>query len=78
MTYNLGYTSTKIIFAGTLFFCSQTVHNIMALVEKFQRTQQENRLCKQVYTRGLLNSTACVNFPFTQAVYDKNRVCKYH
>jgi len=53
-------TSTKIIFAGTLFF-SQAVHNIVALVEKFQRAQQENRLCKHVYTGGLLNYTACVN-----------------
>ena len=49
----------------------------MALVEKFQRAQQENRLCKQVYTDGLLNSTACVNFPFTQAAYDNNHMCKY-
>jgi len=53
-------------------FFSQAVHNIMALVEKFQRAQQENRLCKLVYTGGFLNSTACVNCPFTQAAYDKN------
>jgi len=48
-------------------FFSQAVHNIMALVDKFQRAQQENRLCKHVYTGGLLNYTACVNFTFTQA-----------
>ena len=59
-------------------FFSLAVHNIMALVEKFQRAQQENRLCKHIYTGGLHNYTACVNFTFTQTAYNTNRLCKYH
>ena len=59
-------------------FFSLAVHNIMALVEKIQRAQQENRLCKHVYTGGLLNYTAYVNFTFTQMAYNKNCLCKYH
>jgi hypothetical protein len=69
------FTSTKIIFVGTLFF-SQAVHNFTTPVEKIMWAHKENRPCKCVFSDGSLNSTAYVNGLFTQAVYNNNHMCK--